>query len=69
MMAVLLADLCSRTHTQIYSDLKMSESEDLRDILYNELANLTIFMRLLKYAISRQKMIKCFSVSELKLLS
>lgn len=42
----------------------MSESEDLRDILYNELANLTIFMRLLKYAISRQKMIKCFSVSE-----
>lgn len=41
----------------------MSESEDLRDILYNELANLTIFMRLLKYAVARQKMIKCFSVS------
>lgn len=40
----------------------MSESEDLRDILYNEMANLTIFMRLLKYAIARQKMIKCFSV-------
>lgn len=43
----------------------MSESEDLRDILYNELSNLTIFMRLLKYAVARQKMIKCFSVSML----
>ncbi|XP_031628724.1 amyloid protein-binding protein 2 [Contarinia nasturtii] len=42
--------------------LAMSESEDLRDILYNELSNLTIFMRLLKYAVARQKMIKCFSV-------
>lgn len=43
----------------------MSESEDLRDILYNEMANLTIFMRLLKYAVARQKMIKCFSVSKI----
>lgn len=43
--------------------IQMSESEDLRDILYNELANLTIFMRLLRYAVARQKMVKCFSVS------
>lgn len=42
--------------------LAMSKSEGLRDILYNEMANLTIFMRMLKYAVARQKMIKCFSV-------
>lgn len=47
-----------------WEQIQMSESEDLRDILYNELANLTIFMRLLKYAVARQKMIKCFSVSQ-----
>lgn len=41
----------------------MSKSEDLRDILYNEFTNLTIFMRMLKYTVARQKMIKCFSVS------
>lgn len=41
----------------------MSESDDVRDILFNELSNLTIFMRLLKYTLARQKMIKCFSVS------
>lgn len=43
----------------------MSETDELRDILYNELSNLTIFIRLLKYTIARQKMIKCFSVTPL----
>lgn len=46
---------------------QMSKSEGLRDILYNELANLTIFMRMLKYAVARQKMIKCFSVSNINI--
>lgn len=47
----------------------MSETDELRDILYNELSNLTIFIRLLKYTIARQKMIKCFSVTYLECLT
>lgn len=51
-----------------WEPIQMSESEDLRDILYNELANLSIFMRLLKYTVARQKMIKCFSVSSINFI-
>lgn len=41
----------------------MSNEEEQRDILYNELSKLDLFMRILRFCSDKQKMIKCFSVS------
>lgn len=42
----------------------MSSNSNLKKILLEELSDLTVFSRIIKFGPARQKMFKCFSVSK-----
>lgn len=42
---------------------QMTYDKELADILLNELSDLTVFIKLLKYGFAKKKIIKCFTVS------
>lgn len=41
----------------------MAALEELRDFVFAELSDVDVFLRILKYGGSRQKVFRCFSVS------